>query len=332
MNLQVSSSPHIRDNSMTSKIMLDVIIALLPAVAASVYFFGFRSLSIISVTVGVSLITEYICRKLMKRYNSVYDLSAVVTGLLLALSLPPTIPLWICALGAFIAIAVAKQMFGGIGSNFVNPAIGARIILTVSFPAQMSTWTIREGSSNFMDSLTGADLLTTATPLALLSNDSDLQTGATYVTEVTATLPTYLETFLGFKGGCIGEISIAALLIGALYLLLKGIIKIWIPLSFIGTTIIITTLAGYDPLYHLLSGGLVIGAFFMATDYVTSPLTNKGKILFGFGCGLLTGLIRVFGYLPEGVSFAIIIMNILTPHIDKITIPKPFGGGKKIAG
>ena len=317
MNLQVSSSPHIRDTSQTSKIMRDVIIALVPTFIMSVYFFGIRSLIVVSFTVACAILTEFVSRKIMKRYNSIFDLSAVVTGLLLALSFPPTIPLWICAIGAIVAIGVAKQMFGGIGHNFVNPAIAARIVLTVSFPSQMSKWTTLGESGGIIGSISGSDLVTTATPLDLISKGAE-------------NFPGYLEIFLGYKGGCLGEVSVAALLLGAAYLLYRNVIKIWIPLSFIGTTILIVTFAGKDPLYHAMSGGLVIGAFFMATDYVTSPLTNKGKLIFGFGCGLITGLIRVFGGMVEGVSFAILLMNIVTPHIDNMTVPKPFGGGKKI--
>lgn len=322
MNLQVSSSPHMRDSSNTQRIMLDVIIALVPTLIASVYFFGLRSIIVVSVTVGFSVLTEYICRKMMKRYNSIYDLSAIVTGLLLAFSLPPTIPLWIAALGAVVAIGVVKQMFGGIGNNFVNPAIAARIVLMVSFPVQMNTWTSIDNAGSAIRSIgssfTGADLVTTATPLNSLINNA-------------SALPDYWSMFVGFRGGCIGEVSAAALLIGACYLIYRKVIKIWIPLTFIGTTVLMVAIAGKDPLYHVMAGGLIIGAFFMATDYTTSPLTNKGKIIYGIGCGLITGLIRLFGGMVEGVSFAILIMNIITPHIDNLSIPIPFGGGKKRA-
>jgi len=306
MNFQVSSSPHIRDDSRTRRIMLDVIIALVPALIASVYFFGLRSISVIAVTVAFAVLTEYVARKIWKRATTSVDLSAVGTGLLLALSLPPTVPLWICFVGSFIAIGVVKQMYGGIGSNFVNPAIAARIVLAVSFPSQMNKWTI------------GADLVSTATPLDLLRKGTE-------------TLPTYLQLFIGDKAGCIGEVSILALLIGAAYLLYRKVIKIWIPLSFIGTTLIIVAIAGKDPLFHFLSGGLIIGAFFMATDYVTSPLTNRGKIIYGIGCGLITGIISRYSGMAEGVSFSILIMNIVTPHIDNYTIPISFGGGHKRA-
>lgn len=289
--------------------MLDVIIALVPAFLASLFIFGLQALTVVAVTVGSCILTEYICRKMMRRDNTIVDLSAVVTGLLLSFSLPPAIPLWICVIGAVVAIGVVKQMFGGIGNNFVNPAITARIILMISFPLPMSTWTIPGGS---------ADLLTAATPLESFNRGF-------------STLPSYWEMFLGFKGGCLGEISIIALLLGAAFLLYRKVIKIWIPFSYIATVLLIVTFAGRDPLFHLLSGGLVLGAFFMATDYVTSPLTTRGKLIYGIGCGLITALIRLFGGMAEGVSYAILLMNILTPHIDRMTIPVPFGGGKKHA-
>jgi electron transport complex protein RnfD len=310
MKLQVSSSPHIREQSSTRRIMLDVVISLIPALLASVFFFGLRALAVVAVTVGSCILTEYLCRKVMKRDNTIVDLSAVVTGLLLAYSLPPAIPLWICVIGAVVAIGVVKQMFGGIGNNFVNPAIAARIILMISFPLPLSTWTMPAGP---------ADLVTAATPLESLNR------GFSYI-------PTYWEMFLGFKGGCLGEISIIALLLGAGFLLYRKVIKVWIPFSYIATVLLIVAIAGRDPLFHLLSGGLVLGAFFMATDYVTSPLTTRGKLIYGIGCGLITALIRLFGGMAEGVSYAILLMNILTPHIDRITLPVPFGGGEKRAG
>ncbi len=319
MSLNVSSSPHLRDESNTKRIMLDVIIALIPALLVSIYFFGFRSLVVVAITVGFCVLFEYIARKLMKRDNTIFDLSAIVTGILLAYNLPPTIPLWVCAIGAFIAIGVVKQMFGGLGNNFVNPAIVARIVLSVSFPVQMYKWTMLSANASFFgnigDSITGSDLVSQATPLALLLKDQSM--------------PGYLELFIGSKGGCIGEVSVLALLLGGAYLMYRTVIKIWIPLSFIATTALIVGIAGKDPLYHILSGGLVLGAFFMATDYATSPLTTSGKIIFGIGCGAITALIRLYGGMVEGVSFSILLMNIVTPHIDNLTIPIPFGGGKK---
>ncbi|MHB8961640.1 MAG: RnfABCDGE type electron transport complex subunit D [Saccharofermentanales bacterium] len=320
MNLQVSSSPHMRDGSTTSRLMLDVIIALVPALLAAVYFFGLRVLLVAAVTVGSSVLLEYISRKVMKRDNTIHDLSAVVTGLLIAFSISPATPLWMCVVGSFIAIVVVKQMFGGLGNNFVNPAITARIIMAVSFPVQMGTWKLLEPADrlfgNLAGSFTGADLVTSATPLYLLSSGAE-------------NLPSYTDLFLGSTSGCIGEVSVLAILLGAAYLLARKVIKLWIPLSFIASVMLVVFVSGGDLLYHLLSGGLMIGAFFFATDYVTSPFTNKGKVIFGIGCGLITGLIRIYGGMPEGVAFSILLMNILTPHIDNMTIPVPFGGGKK---
>jgi electron transport complex protein RnfD len=254
----------------------------------------------------------------MKRYNSISDLSAVVTGLLLSFNLPPTVPVWLPIIGSFVAIVVVKQMFGGIGQNFVNPALAARIILTLSFPAAMTRWAILssrlEGSGGIIGE--GVDLIATATPLYLIQAGEN---GG-------AAMPDYLDLLTGLKGGCLGEVSILALSIGIIYLFIRKVITPWIPLTYIGTVAALTAAFGQDPLYHVLSGGLFLGAFFMATDYVTSPLSRKGKIIFGVGCGLITALIRLFGGMTEGVSFAILFMNILTPHIDNWTIPVPFGG------
>ncbi len=307
--LLVSPSPHLRGSENTQKIMLDVIIALLPAAVASIVIFGPRALMVIAVCVCSSVVAEYLCRRVMKRPNTVGDLSAVVTGLLLAFNLPVTIHPAIAALGAVIAIVVVKQMFGGIGQNFVNPALTARIVLMVSFPTAMSTWVspfyYRMGES--------LDAVTTATPLTMLNEGA--QSG----------MPDLIHMFFGVRGGCLGETCIFALLLGGIYLLARGIIGIWIPAVYIGTVFVMTWLLGGDPLYGVMSGGLVLGAVFMATDYTTSPLTRSGKIIFAVGCGLLTVLIRKFGALPEGVSFSIILMNILVPHIERLTRPKPFG-------
>lgn len=318
MSLQVSSSPHIRDNSTSQRLMLDVIIALIPTLAASLYFFGERVLFIVIVTVLSAVLFEYLSRLVLKRYNSISDLSAIVTGLLLALNLPPTVPFWLPIIGAFVAIVIVKQMFGGIGNNFVNPAMASRVILMLSFPVAMTKWVVSStGSIPFGGAAGGnVDLIATATPLL------QLQTGA-----VEGSFDTYLQLFIGNKGGCIGEVSILALLIGAAYLLIRKVISFHIPVVYIGTVAIMMLLLGQDPLVHLLAGGLVLGAVFMATDYVTSPLTNKGKIIFGIGCGVITSLIRVYGGMTEGVSFSILLMNILTPHIDRWTMPVPLGGG-----
>ena len=271
----------------------------------------------------------------MKRNNTISDLSAVVTGLLLAMNLPVSIPLYMVVISACFAIVVVKQMFGGIGNNFVNPAIAARIFLVIAFPKAMTSWTIRAGE---WFSLRSVDAVSSATPLTLVHDGN---------------APSMWDLFIGNKAGCIGEVCILALLIGALYLLIRHVIRPWIPVAYIGTFLILVFFFGhvnvfnfpggdftvlttwtdlfYECCYMLLSGGLVLGAFFMATDYVTSPLTVKGKLLFGFGCGVLSFLIRYYGNMSEGVSFSIILMNILTPHIDDWTMGKPFGEVKENA-
>lgn len=301
----VSPSPHIRSGNTTQKIMLDVIIALCPALIAANIIFGWRASLITAVCVGSCVLLEYFCRVLMKRDQTVSDLSAVVTGMLLAFNLPVSIPLWVAVFGCFIAIAVTKQLFGGIGQNFANPAIAARVILLASFSGYMTAWTLPFDYN-------GVDALATATPLAMMANGEEL--------------PSMLQMFLGMKGGCIGEVSGLALLIGGAYLVARRVIKPVTPLVFMGTVFVLTFLLGENPVYHLLSGGLILGAVFMATDYSTTPVTTPGKIIFGVGCGLLTVLIRLYGGYPEGVSFAILLMNILTPQIDKLTRKKPLGG------
>lgn len=315
--LLVSSSPHIRGRATTRILMLDVIIALVPSLVASYLVFGPRALVLTFVTVAAAVVAEAAARKVMKRTDSIADLSAVVTGLLLAFNLPPTLPYWMAALGAAVAVVVVKQMFGGLGSNFMNPALAARVLLVISFPTAMTRWTV----------LQGADAVATATPLALLK----AATASGAVVPGSAGLPSYLDLLLGTHAGCVGEVSALALLVGAAYLLARRTIAPWAPLAFIGTVGLVMWAAGQPPLYHMLSGGLLLGAFFMATDYVTTPLTWNGRLAFGVGCGLLTALIRLAGGMEEGVSFAILLMNILTPHIDKWTRPVPMGGGVRHA-
>ncbi len=315
--LRVSASPHVRDKITTSRIMLDVCIALVPAMVASYFIFGSRAIALIVVTVASSLFWEWGSRRLMKRENTLGDFSAAVTGILLAFNLPVGLPLWMAAVGSFFAIVIGKQIFGGIGMNFANPAILGRIVLLVSFPAQMTTFLVRNDVVQLgKAAVSQYDLISQATPLAALKQGEGSFT--------------YLQLFLGQHGGVIGEVSIVALLIGAAYLLIRRIIGPAIPLTYIGCVMLLVWLAGQDPIYHLLSGGLVLGAFFMATDYVTSPITLPGKILFGFGCALITFLIRIYSNSAEGVSFAILLMNVLTPHIDRITKQKPIGGRKSV--
>ncbi len=318
--LIVSPSPHIRSERTTRNIMLDVIIALCPAVIASVILFGWRAFLIEAVCVASCVLIEYLCRVLMKRDQTIGDLSAVVTGLLLALNLPVTIPMWVAVFGCFIAIAVTKQLFGGIGQNFANPAIAARVILLASFGGYMTNFTAPFDYS-------GVDAVASATPLALLAGGADAVASASSAAGG-AQLPSLMQMFLGVKAGCIGEVSALALLMGGVYLVARRVIKPITPLVFIGTVFVFSGVLGADPVYQILSGGLMLGAIFMATDYATTPTTNWGKAVFGLGAGLLTVLIRQYGNYPEGVSFAILLMNILTPQIDKLLTRKPLGGKK----
>lgn len=319
--LTVSASPHVRSPHTVSGIMLDVIIALIPSLIAAVVIFGYRVLMVTLVCVGSAVLAEYLSRKVMKRHQTISDLSAVVTGLLLAFNLPVSIPLWIAALGSIIAIVVVKQMFGGIGQNFVNPALAARIILLMSFPSAMANWAT---DSRF--------ITTTATPLANISVPSDTEVMTSFVGEAKE-LPSLLDMFLGLHGGCFGEVCSLALIIGGIYLVVRKVISPAIPLAYIGTVAVFMLIAGKGDFefvaYQLLGGGLLLGAIFMATDYTTCPVSFKGKIIFGIGCGVITTVIRLFGSLPEGVSFSIILMNLLVPHIERLTTAKPFGTPKK---
>lgn len=311
--LVVSASPHLRSSATTTRIMLDVIIALMPALAASIAIFGPRVLAVTATTVITAVLSEFLARKAMKRYNTIGDLSAVVTGVILAFNLPVDIPLWMAAVGSVVAIVVVKQFFGGIGQNFANPAIAARIILLISFAKAMGSWTAPLSWRT--------DAVSTATPLANITAGN------------MEALPSLTEMFIGLRGGCLGETCAAALILGGLYLIIRKVISPAIPLSFIGTVAVVMLIAGKGDFeyvaYQLMGGGLLLGAFFMATDYSTSPINTKGRIIFGIGCGLLTSLIRLFGSLPEGVSFAILIMNLLVPLIEMATTPKPFGTPKK---
>ena len=299
-------SPHFFTKRTTRTIMLDVIIALLPAAVASVIFFGARSLLIIVSCIAACVISEFLFEKLCKRENTAGDLSAVVTGILLAFNLPVSIPVWQAVLGSIVAIIVVKQLFGGIGQNFANPAITARIMLMVSFSSTMTHWTAP---------VTSPDAVTSATPLAAAAKG------------LTDSMPSYLELFLGDHAGCLGETSALALLIGGLYLIIRRVITWHTPVMFIGTVALMSFFCGKDVLYQVLSGGLMLGAIFMATDYSTTPHTKWGKVIFGVSCGLITVLIRFWGNLPEGVSFSILLMNILTPYISRLTRTKPLTGG-----
>lgn len=321
--LTVSASPHTKSSGTVTGIMLDVIIALIPAAFAGVAVFGFRAALVIAVCTASCVGFEYVSRVLLKRSNTIGDLSAVVTGLLLAFNLPVSIPIWMCIIGSLVAIVVVKQMFGGIGHNFANPAITARIVLLVSFASAMTGFTAPGRAS--------VDAITTATPLSYLSS-VDLSGDITaQLSKFTADgdLPGLFNMFFGVRAGCIGEVCSVALILGAVYLILRGVISLHIPLAYILTTaVFMLVVSDFNILftaYEILGGGLLLGAFFMATDYSTSPINKTGKIVFGIGCGLLTAVIRLYGSLPEGVSYSILLMNIATPLIEKATAPKFFG-------
>ena len=308
--LIVSSSPHFNGKRTTQNIMLDVIIGLAPAMLASIVYFGVKAAAVILTCVASCVLSEFLCRKVMKRPQTVGDLSCVVTGVLLALNLPATIHPLMAVFGSVVAIVVVKQMFGGIGQNFVNPALTARIILMNSFPARMTHWVAP------FDYAATADSITTATPLGILKEGG-------------GELPSYLDLFLGKTGGCLGETCALAILIGGIYLIARRVISPVIPVTYLATAAVFSLLFGRDPIFDLLSGGLMLGAFFMATDYTTSPLYFWGRVVFAIGCGALTLVIREFGSLPEGVSYSILLMNILTPLIERYIKPKAFGSPKK---
>ena len=300
--LKVTSSPHIRHEDTTSGIMFDVIVALLPAAIYGCILFGWRAAVMLAITIITAVASEAIWNIILKKPQTVGDFSAVLTGLLLGMNLSSQTPFWIAAIGSVVAIIVVKQMFGGLGFNFANPAITARIVLLVSFAGQMSNYVAPiEWSSSTVDAIS------TATPLA------------------SETTYSFNQLFFGMHAGTIGETSSFLLIIGGLYLMLRRVIKPIIPVAFIGTVAIASFIAGQDVMLAVLGGGLMLGAIFMATDYVTTPTTNLGKLIFGIGCGIITFVIRRYASLPEGISYAILIMNILTPHINRLTLSKPFG-------
>lgn len=303
--LIVEPSPHINSSWTTQKVMLNVVIALCPALVAATIIFGVRALVLTVICCACCVLFEWLFCLVTKRENTISDLSAVVTGMLLGFNLPVDLPIYMAVIGSFVAIVIVKCLFGGIGQNFANPAITARIVLMLSFTASMTKWTAPLSYMN------GVDAVSSATPLAAEE------------------LPSLLDMFLGVRGGCLGETCIAALLVGGIYLIAIGLISPATPLAFIGTVAAASLLySGGDftfTLYQLMSGGLVLGAFFMATDYSTTPLTTKGKIIFGVGCGIITFAIRQFGSLPEGVSYSILVMNCLTPLIDRFTMPRALG-------
>ncbi len=312
--LTVSVSPHLRDRTTTSRIMLDVILALVPALIAGVWIFGARAALVILVCVAASVLSEWLYEKAMKKPSTIADLSAVVTGLLLAFNLPVAIPVWQAVVGSAFAVIFVKQLFGGIGKNFANPAITARIFMFIAFSTTMATWFDPADIQKL--SLGIPDAVTSATPLALIAKG---ELGA---------LPSIPDMLLGVRGGCIGETSVVALALGGIYLIARRVISWHTPVTFIATVFALTALMGQQPVYQLLSGGLILGAIFMATDYATTPQTNWGRVVFGVGAGILTALIRVYGSYPEGVSFSILLMNTLVPFINRLTAHRAFGGAK----
>ena len=315
LNLTVSCSPHVHAPDGTRDIMLDVLIGLIPAMVGAIFTFGLRSLCVAAVSVAACIVFEFLYRKLLKKDTTIGDCSAIVTGLLLAMVCPVTIPYWTIIIGDFFAIVVVKQLFGGIGCNFLNPALAGRAFL-FSYPVIMTTWVAPYTSLNLLGS--NVDAVTAATPMSYLHQGLLPDT-------------TLFDSFLGSVGGCMGETSAVLLLVGGVYLVVRKVISPRIPLAYIGTVAVIALLfpQGNDRLvwlgYQVLSGGLMLGAIFMATDYATSPVTKGGQIVYGIGCGLITMFIRYFGSYAEGVSYAILIMNIAVLLLDKIGVPKRFG-------
>lgn len=314
--LIASSSPHIRSKETTTSVMRDVLIALAPAALAGIYFFGLGALKIYVLAIASAVATEALIQKyILKTTVTVNDLSAVVTAVLLSMTLPVTAPWWIPVIGSAFAIAIVKQAFGGIGSNFMNPALAARAFMVASWPVIMTgSWVTP-----------GVDAVSTATPLGLIKEGG----GLSALTEAGVS---FTDLLLGNVAGCLGETSALLLIVGGLYLLWKGVISWRIPVAYIGTVGVLYFLTGAgvsEVLIQLTAGGLMLGAFFMATDYVSSPVTPKGRIIFGFGCGVLTFVIRKIGGYPEGVLYSILLMNVVAPLIDRYTQPKVFGEVKK---
>ena len=306
--LAVSSSPHIRSSASTNRIMLDVLIALMPAAIVGCVIFGWHALAVLASTTLSAVLTEFVFNLIVKKEQTVKDLSAAVTGLLLGMNLHANSPIWQCVLGSVFAILVVKCLFGGLGCNFANPAVTARVVLLVSFTGTLAGGDIPNFSS-------APELVSGATPLEILKDGGEL--------------PSLLDMFLGLRGGAVGETCTLALLVGFIYLVVRRVIYFETPLILVGTVFALSLIVEnsfYIALAGILSGGLILGAVFMATDYVTTPITRTGKMIFAFGCGIITFLIRKYGAYPEGVSFAILVMNIISPYIERWTQNKAFGG------
>ena len=307
-NITISATPHVRSKDSTQSIMRDVIIALMPATIVGVYRFGIKALLLIIISIASAVIAEAVYQKITKQKVTISDLSAVVTGLLLAMNIPSSAPWWLPMVGSAFAIIFAKQLFGGIGQNFINPALAGRAFLLCSYPTIVPA-----------RAAPGPGAISVATPLAILKEGNP---------ETLSSLPSLLDAAMGNIGGCIGETCAIALIIGGLYLIAKGVISWRIPVVYLATVFVLSFLLpreGSTPVYELMIGGVMLGAFFMATDYASSPITPKGQIIMGLGCGIITVLIRVYGGYPEGVSYSILIMNLCVPLIDRFTKPTIFG-------
>lgn len=323
--LLVSAGPHVRGGASTTSVMGDVLIALLPAVVASVLVFGTSALLLEVVCVAASILFEYLFRRITKRTNTISDLSAAVTGLLLAMNLPAGFPIWMAIVGCFVAIVIVKQLFGGIGCNFMNPALVGRAVLLASYATAMTTWAVPMSKLSIFGS--NADAVTSSTPLAIMKGGDLASLTSNY---------SVVDMFLGRIGGSLGEVSALMLLLGGVYLVIRKVISWHTPVAFIATVAVLCLIsapAGISAvdymLYNVFGGGLMLGAIFMATDYATSPVTKPGQIIFGIGCGLLTCFIRRFGSYPEGVCYSILIMNCTTWLLDKYIRPTIYGAPKK---
>lgn len=318
--LTVSAAPHIKSGNSITKVMLAVILALLPTTVVGCVYFGINAVLVVVTGIVTAVICEWAYQKIMHHKVKIKDLSAVVTGLLVALNLTATTPLWIVALASAIAIIIAKQLFGGLGYNFANPALVGRIVVTLCFTGETSNYLLPFEKAVDASASASVDAVSGATLLPMINAGEEL--------------PEFWRVFLGLQGGTIGEVCSLALIVGGICLIATKTISKEIPISYIATTFVLTLLLGHNPVYSIFSGGLMLGAIFMATDYVTSPMTKRGKIIFGIGCGVITALIRIYGSNPEGVSYAILFMNVLTPLINSATMKKSkfaYHGGKKEA-
>ena len=323
--LTVSGSPHVHDNQSVQKIMYGVVLSLIPAILVSFYFFGLNAILLMLTVVISCMVAEFVIQKyLIKGPITILDGSAIITGILLGFNLPANLPLWMVIVGSFVAIGIGKMTFGGLGKNPFNPALVGRVFLMISFPVHMTSYPVPAPLSTQT-----VDVVTGATPLAIFKEGISRGAG---INEIMADMPGYLDLFIGKIGGSLGETSAMMLLAGGIFMLIKKIITWHVPVAYLGTVAIFTGIMwlvepgqNASPLFHLLTGGLMLGAFYMATDMVTSPMTHKGMLIFGIGCGLITVVIRLFGAYPEGVAFSILIMNAFVPLINRSTKPRPFG-------